>query len=238
MGLRRIEEKLLREKEMKKKGAEMALTSLEKMSQQIHSLHRDLQDLEKKYETDFKKNPALSKQLMNLREELGLPRAIGIYDVGEKPSFIQRLKGKDEYLNFLALRILKIGKNERHRTGGLLSTTEIILKLNDESQGITVAISDISQALDLLVSNGLVHDIRELGGMQVVEFIDPNLSQDHHTILNLAARYNGEINLTDLIKETEWSIERINQTLSPLIQKKIVLRSETLDGVVLSFPGM
>jgi regulator of replication initiation timing len=238
MGLRRIEEKLLREAEMKKKGAEMAIKSLEVMSQQVRTLHKDLQNLEKKYETDFKKNPALTQQLMNLREELGLPRAIGIYDIGEKPSFIQRLKGKDEYLNFLALRILEIAKNERNRSGGLLSTTEIVLKLNDESQGIAVAIADVSEALNLLQSNGLVHNIRELAGMQIVEFIDPNLSQDHNSILELAARYNGQISLTDLVKETQWSIERVNQALSSLIQKKLVLRSETLDGITLSFPGV
>lgn len=238
MGLRRIEEKLLREAEMKKKGAEMALKSLETMSQQVHTLHQDLQTLEKKYEADFKKNPALTQQLMHLRENLGLPRAIGIYEVGNKPSFIQRLKGKDEYLNFLALRILEIGKNERHRTGGLLSTAEIVHKLNDESQGIVVAIADVTAALKLLQSNGLLHKIRKLAGMQVVEFIDPNLSQDHHKVLELAARYNGQITLPNLVNETQWSIERVNQTLSTLIQKKIALKSETLDGVVLSFPGV
>lgn len=238
MGLRRIEEKLLREAEMKKKGAEMALKSLETISQQVRTLHQDLQTLEKKYEADFGKNPALAQQLMDLREELGLPRAIGIYEVGKKPSFIQRLKGKDEYLNFLALRILEIGKNERYRTGGLLSTAEIVFKLNDESKGIVTAISDVSAALKLLQSNGMVHKIRELAGMQIVEFIDPDLSQDHHEVLELAARYNGQISFHDLVNETHWSIERVNQALSSLVQKKIALRSETLDGVILTFPGV
>ncbi|MHA2073582.1 MAG: hypothetical protein ACW97X_03110, partial [Candidatus Hodarchaeales archaeon] len=85
MGLRRIEEKLTREAEMKRKGAEMALKSLETMSQKVQELHSDLQALENRYQTDIKKNPELAQQVMRLREELGLPLAIGIYDVGEKP---------------------------------------------------------------------------------------------------------------------------------------------------------
>lgn len=238
MGLRRIEEKITQEAEMKRKGSELAIKSLEIMSRKVRELHDELQKLEKQYQADLKKNPELARHLMNLREELGLPRAIGIYDVGGKPSFIQRLQGKDEYHNFLALRVLEIGKQMRRRTGGLLSVSELVLKLNDESQGITVSIADITEALELLKTNGLIHGIRQLGGMNVVEFIDPNLTEDHQFILELATRSQGQIGLTELIQESSWTIERVNQALAVLIQKKIAIKSETLDGVVISFPGI
>jgi Fe2+ or Zn2+ uptake regulation protein len=238
MGLRRIEEKITQEAELKRKGAELALKSLETMSRKVRELHDELQKLEKQYHADLKKNPELAQRVMNLREELGLPRAIGIYDVGEKPSFVQRLKGKDEYHNFLALRVLEIGKQMRRRTGGLLSVSELVLKLNDESKGITVSITDITEALELLKINGLIHRIRQLGGMKVVEFSDPNLNEDHHFILELATRSHGQIGLTELIQESSWTIERVNQALTTLIQKKIAIKTETLDGVVISFPGI
>ncbi|MFX0212232.1 MAG: hypothetical protein ACFFDT_40035, partial [Candidatus Hodarchaeota archaeon] len=179
MGLRRIEEKITQEAEMKRKGAEIALKSLETMSRKVRELHNELEKLEKQYHADLKKNPELAQRVMNLREELGLPRAIGIFDIGKKSSFIQKLKGKDEYQNYLALRVLEIGKQMRHRTGGLLSVSELVLRLNDESQGITVSIADITEALELLKINGLINNIRQLGGMKVIEFIDPNLTEDH-----------------------------------------------------------
>ncbi len=238
MGLRRIEEKLTQEAEMKRKGAELALKSLEEMTQKVQDLHKDLEKLEKRYQTDLKKNPELSRRLMALREELGLPRAIGIYEIGKQPSLMQRLKGKDEIHNFLALRILELGKQMRSQSGGLLSVSELALKLSDESQGITTSIDDITTALNLLKKNGMIHDIRQLAGMKVVVFIDPNLTTDHQAILELAARYQGQISLTELVRETSWTLERVNQGLTQLIQQKIAIKTETLDGIVISFPGI
>ena len=238
MGLRRIEHKLTKEAEMKRKGAELALKSLEEMSSKVKELHTDLQKLEKRYQADIKKNPNLAQRLMMIREELGLPRAIGIYEMGQKPSFIQRLKGKDEYHNFLALRILEIGKQIRNQTGGLLSVSELALKLSDESQGITTSIADITTALNLLEKNRMIHEIRQLAGMKVIVFVDPKLTQDHQVILELATRFQGEIGLTELVRETSWTLERINQALVQLIQQKIAIKTETMDGIVLSFPGI
>ena len=238
MGLRRIEEKLTREAEMKRKGAEMALKSLAIMSQKVQELHSELQTLEKRHQANIKKNPKLAQHLMDLREELGLPRAIGIYDVGKKPGLFKRFKGQEEYYNYLALRVLEIGKQERSRTGGLLSVSELALKLNDESKGITTSLNDITVTLELLLENKMIHGIRQLAGMKIIEFIDPSISDDHQVILELAARFNGQIGLAAIVQETSWSIERINQVLKKLIQQKIAVKTETLDGVVISFPAI
>ena len=238
MGLRRIEEKITQEAALKVKGSQLALKNLEEMSNQVQKLHKELQRLETRYKSDIKKNPDLAQKVMKLREELGLPLAIGIYDVGDKPSIKDRLQGKDEYTNYLALRILEVGKLSRSRSGGILSVSDLILKLNDENKGIVVSISDVNDALKLLVSNGLIHQVRKLVGMKIIEILDPQLSQDNQTILEIAAQTNGQITLTELVQKTSWSLERIERGLNSLISKKIVVKSNTLDGVVLSFPGI
>ena len=238
MGLRRIEEKITQEAALKVKGSKLALQSLEDMSKKIRELHKELKHLESKYTADIKKNPDLAQEVMRLREELGLPLAIGIYEVGQKPSLKSRLKGKDEYVNFLAVRILEIGKQTKQRTGGIISVSELILQLNDESKGIVVSIIDITKALELLTSNGLIHQIRQLAGMKIVEFMDPQLTNEHQKILEIAAEEHGQISLTALIQRTSWSMERVDRSLNELIKKKIAIRSNTLDGVVLSFPGI
>ena len=105
MGLRRIEEKITQEAALKVKGSQLALRSLEDMSKKIRGLHKELQKLESKYTADIKKNPDLAQEVMKLRNELGLPLAIGIYEVGKKPSLKSRLQGKDEYENFHGIKI-------------------------------------------------------------------------------------------------------------------------------------
>jgi regulator of replication initiation timing len=238
MGLRRIEEKITQEAALKVKGSQLALRSLEDMSKKIRELHKELQQLEAKYTSDIKKNPNLAQEVMKLRSELGLPLAIGIYEVGSKPSLKSRLQGKDEYENYLALRILEIGKKTKNRTGGILSVSELILQINDESKGIVVSINDVTNSLKLLSSNGLVHQIRVLAGMKIVEFMDPQLTDDHQIILEIAAEDHGQISLTTLVQKTAWTMERVERALSVLTSKKIAIRSNTLDGVVLSFPGI
>ncbi|MHA1972946.1 MAG: EAP30/Vps36 family vacuolar-sorting protein [Candidatus Hodarchaeales archaeon] len=238
MGLRRIEEKLTQEVEMKRKGAKLALESLEVMSKKVKNLHKELEKLEQKYKNDFKKNPDLSKKLMAIRKELGLPEALGIFEISKKSRLTGRLKNKEEYHNYLALRILEIGKADREKTGGMLSLSEIAIRLNDESRGITTSITDMTKALDLLERNGMIHKVREISGVKVVEFVDSKLSKDHERILELAAQYNGQIGLSELLRHTSWTIERLNRALDSLIKQRIAYKSDTIDGVVISFPAL
>ncbi|MHA1978604.1 MAG: hypothetical protein ACW98F_01275 [Candidatus Hodarchaeales archaeon] len=238
MGLRRIEEKITQEAAMKVKGSQLALLSLNEMSKKIKNLHKELQKLESQYKSDIKKNPELAQKVMKLREELGLPRALGIYDVGDKPSLKSRLQGKDEYINYLGLRIIEVGKEVRNRTGGILSISELILKLNDESKGIVVSISDVNDTLKLLNSNGLIHQIRKLAGMKIIEFTDPELTQDHQRILELAAQANGQLSMTELVQKSTWTMERVERTINVLIDKNVAIKTNTLDGVLISFPGV
>jgi hypothetical protein len=74
--------------------------------------------------------------------------------------------------------------------------------------------------------------------MKIIEFLDPQLTQDNQTILEIAAQTNGQITLTELVQKTSWTIERVEIGLNSLINKKIAVKSNTLDGVVLSFPGI
>ncbi|MHA2345792.1 MAG: hypothetical protein ACXACP_03650 [Candidatus Hodarchaeales archaeon] len=238
MGLRRIEEKITQEAALKVKGSQLALQHLEDMSKKVRNLHKELQEMEKKYKSDIKKNSNLAETLMKLRQELGLPLALGIYDVGEKPSIKDRLRGKDDYVNYLALRVLELGKQNRSRTGGILSVSELILQLNDEKKGITISIKDINDAIQLLKENNLIHKVRTLAGIRIVEFNDPNLSNDHQILLELAAKTNGQISLTEIVQKTSWTLERVERTVEALINQKIAVRSKTLDGVIISFPGI
>ncbi|MHA2175465.1 MAG: hypothetical protein ACXABI_11605 [Candidatus Hodarchaeales archaeon] len=238
MGLRRIEEKITQEAALKVKGSQLALQHLEDMSKKVRNLHKELQEMEKKYKSDIKKNSNLAETLMKLRQELGLPLALGIYDVGEKPSIKDRLRGKDDYVNYLALRVLELGKQNRSRTGGILSVSELILQLNDEKKGITISIKDINDAIQLLKENSLIHKVRTLAGIRIVEFNDPNLSNDHQILLELAAKTNGQISLTEIVQKTSWTLERVERTVEALINQKIAVRSKTLDGVIISFPGI
>ncbi len=238
MGLRNIEDKLTREAEMKRKGAQLAIKSLEEMSKKVRELHKDLEKLERKHEADFKKNPEMARQLMAIREELGLPLSIGLYEVGQKPSFKDRLTGKDEFHNYLALRVLDIGNKLRSKTGGIISISELILRLNSDNQGFTIPIADLTKALELLKKNKMIHSIRDYSGLKVIEFIDPNLSEDHQLILEIGARFRGEIGFTELVRELGWSLERVNQSVNILIKQKIAFKTETLDGIVISFPGL
>lgn len=238
MGLRNIENKLSQEAEMRKKGAETAIQMLDDLSKKLKSVHKELEKLEKEYKNDLKKNPQLSAKIMSLREELGLPKAIGIYDLKHKGSILSKFKNNKEFINYLAMRILEIGKVRTKDTGGIMSSSDIILRLNEQYEGVSFEISDIMDALKLLQSNKLINNIRSIAGLQIVEFIDQNMTKDQELLLEIAIHKNGLITINEAIRETSWTLDRLNRILEGLIQNKIAKKKETLDGIVYIFPSI
>ena len=89
MGLRRIEDKLDKEAALREQGADYAMKELEDMIDNLKDLHNQLKQIEKKY-GDKLKNPVISAKLMNIREELGLPTAIGEFKPKSKPGLVDK----------------------------------------------------------------------------------------------------------------------------------------------------
>lgn len=238
MGLRNIEEKLKREAALREKGANLAIEELESMIGSIKGLHKQIKDLEKKFGGEFKTNPKAAQRLMDIREELGLPTELGVFEPKNKPGLIDKLTGGGFYEQ-LAMHILDLGRKAIPDTGGVISFPELIQRVQNIYQGLVVSISDINKAIKILEKNKLISGIEELeSGFKLIVFVAQEFSPDLQTIFRLANRHNGELSREKIILSTGWDLDRVDRMLTHLESQNIIIKHEDLEGIRFYFPGI
>ena len=238
MGLRRIEDKLAKEAALREQGATYAIKELEDMIESIKRLHSQLKELEEKYSDQLKSNPALAAKLMNIREELGLPTALGAFTPKTAPGVVDKLVGGGFYEQ-LALQILDIGRKSLEETGGVISYPELIQRVQKLYAGYVVSISEIDKALQILLKNDLIVRIDKLeSGIKVIVFIETEFSPDVEKVIKLAIKFHGQLSQEKILATFGWDLRRIDRTLDNLLSRHIAEKVETLEGVQYYFPGL
>ena len=238
MGLRNIEEKLKKEASIRDKGADLALKEIESMVTSIKDLNEQLRTIEKKYGNELRSNPALIEKITSIREELGLPTELGIFEKKDRPGLIDKLTSGGFY-DQLAIQILDIGKRSLKETGGVMSFSELIKRIQDLYKGHVVSINDIQKALQILEKNNLLAKIEILdSGFKIIHFVTQELSPDMNEVLKLAHKYNGQLSRERIILETGWTLDRITRIMNYFEEKQIVVKEDSLEGSTYYFPGI
>jgi len=238
MGLRNIEEKLKREAALREKGADLALKELNEMITSIKSLNDQLKEIEKKFGNEIKSNPQIAQKLYSIREELGLPTELALFEKKEKPGLLDKLTGGGFYEQ-LAMYILEIGKNSLKETGGVMSFPELIKRVQELYKGYIIGITDIQKAIQILLKNDLIAKEEKIeGGFKLIHFVTQELSPDSNEILKLANRANGQLTREKILLETNWNLERVTRVMQYLEEKQIIVKEENLDGINYFFPGI
>lgn len=238
MGLRNIEEKMKRETAIRDKGASLALQELESMISSLKSLNEQLKTIEKKYGDELRSNPALLEKVSSIREELGLPTDLGIFEKKDKPSLIDKLTSGGFY-DQLSLQILDIGKKSLKDTGGVMSFAELIKRVQELYKGHVISIGDIQKSLSILEKNNLLAKIEILdSGFKIIYFVTQELSPDMNELLKLANKNNGQLSREQIILQTGWTLDRITRVINYLEEKQIVVKEEDLQGITYYFPGI
>lgn len=238
MGLRDIERKIRTKSAYQIKDAELMLVELDQLIDGFKELEQQLKKFEKKHGDEIKNNKEYYEKLSRLRDDLGLPKELGVYDWKDSPSFVDKLTGKG-YFDQLGNDLLEIGMQSTQQTGGLMAVAQLVLKLNKSRPGKIIPPKDVIRALENLVKAGIIAGIRELdSGVKIAEFVAIDLSEDQQTVFSLASRY-GYITPELLILKTKWAIERANRVLDSLTDEGIAIKDDSLaEGTKYWFPSL
>ena len=238
MGLRDIEKKIRIKSAYKAKEAELMIEDLERMLENIRDLRGQLKKFEKKWKKDVEKNELSYKKLVELRQELGLPEEMGIYEWKESASFWDRIGGGD-FFERLAVEILEKAKDTQEYTGGIMTLGEVVLLVNKDRPGKIIASKDVVNAVENLVEAKLIPKLKELkSGVIIVEFIPANLSDDQEEVLSLSTR-KGWISLEELLLKTRWTQERCERVLESMRDTGIArVDASYAEGKKYYFPGL
>jgi len=238
MGLRDIERKIRSDSAYQRKEAELLLDQLNTMIDDLESLKDQLKSFEKEHQNEIESNKEYYQKVSQIRDELGLPMEIGVYEWKEKASLKDKITGGGFY-DQLSMEVLEVGKKVSTTTGGFISVAELVLRLNKERPGKVVSASDITKALDKLVEAELIQPLRKLdSGVLIAEFIAIDLTNDQQAILDLASR-QGYITIEKVLTSTDWPNERITRVLNEMEKAGMAIKEESMqEGTKYWFPGI
>ncbi|MCK5158367.1 MAG: hypothetical protein KAR08_04380 [Candidatus Heimdallarchaeota archaeon] len=238
MGLRDIEKKIRIKSAYKAKEAELMITDLERMLENIRELHSQLKKFEKKWKKDIEKNKDSYKKLVELRQELGLPNELGIYEWKESATFWDKVGGGD-FFERLGVEILEKAKEIQEYTGGLMTLGEVVLLVNKGRPGKIIPSKDVVEAIEKLSNAKLIPKPKELkSGVVLVEFIPANLSDDQEEVLALSTR-KGWISMEELLLKTRWTQKRCERVLESMRDAGIArVDASYAEGKKYYFPGL
>ncbi len=238
MGLREIEKKIRIKSAYKTKEAKLMINDLERMLENIRELHSQLKKFEKKWKKDIEKNKDSYKKLVELRQELGLPNELGIYEWKESATFWDKVGGGD-FFERLGVEILEKAKEIQEYTGGLMTLGEVVLLVNKGRPGKIIPSKDVVEAIEKLSNAKLIPKPKELkSGVVLVEFIPANLSDDQEEILALSTR-KGWISMEELLLKTRWTQERCERALESMRDAGIArVDASYAEGKKYYFPGL
>ncbi|TET27266.1 MAG: hypothetical protein E3J70_12365 [Candidatus Heimdallarchaeota archaeon] len=238
MGLRDIEKKIRIKSAYKAKEAELMIDDLERMLENIRELHSQLKKFEKKWKKDIEKNKDSYKKLVELRQELGLPNELGIYEWKESATFWDKVGGGD-FFERLGVEILEKAKEIQEYTGGLMTLGEVVLLVNKDRPGKIIPSKDVVEAIEKLSNAKLIPKPKELkSGVILVEFIPANLSDDQEEVLALSTR-KGWISMEELLLKTRWTQERCERVLESMRNAGIArVDASYAEGKKYYFPGL
>lgn len=238
MGLRDIEKKIRIKSAYKAKEAELMIDDLERMLENIRELHSQLKKFEKKWKKDIEKNKDSYKKLVELRQELGLPNELGIYEWKESATFWDKVGGGD-FFERLGVEILEKAKEIQEYTGGLMTLGEVVLLVNKGRPGKIIPSKDVVEAIEKLSNAKLIPKPKELkSGVVLVEFIPANLSDDQEEVLALSTR-KGWISMEELLLKTRWTQKRCERALESMRDAGIArVDASYAEGKKYYFPGL
>lgn len=238
MGLRDIEKKIKIKSAFKVKEAELIIKELEQMIENVKTIKKQLKKFESKYKKQIAENKDYYDKLASLREELGLPTEIGVFDWKEAPTLKDKLTGRGFY-DVLANEILELGKELTEENGGIMSVSELWTELNKKRPGKLVSIDDLYRALSKLIDAKLIPPFKVLeSGVKIVEFTPIEFSPDHDVILSFASR-TGYVTKEDLLLRTGWAEERIQRCLDFFEEQGIARVDRSYaEGTKYWFPGL
>nr|MDO8135719.1 EAP30/Vps36 family vacuolar-sorting protein [Candidatus Njordarchaeum guaymaensis] len=213
-GLHEIERKIMLKQAFEKEKVELMIQELEGMFNNIQDLRGRVEEFETKY-AELMNSPQYREKLKLLKEELGLA---GVLPPRERatPTIVEKLTGSGKFYNSLGVEILEVAGKKARENGGILTLAEVALTVNKERVDQFVQLGDLIKALKILQDYELIPGIKTLpSGVQVVEFLPVEISEDSNTILNIASS-SGWVAIEEVMLKTKWPRERAERALRSL----------------------
>ncbi len=200
MGLSEIKRRILVKNAKEKKKMEIMFKELEKLTNKIKKVRKEVENFQKRWGKYLTKNPEISDLL--LKELLGLS------------GFEQDPTIK------LELDILELAKRKNIT---LISEADLITEIREKNRGLPITLKEIEKALNNLKKKNLIVGIIQLKGIKYVQLKD--FEEDIKLILE-KFKDKEILTISDIVKELKWDIPRIKKALEQMVSMGLAVRED------------
>ncbi|MHA1860115.1 MAG: carboxypeptidase regulatory-like domain-containing protein [Candidatus Asgardarchaeia archaeon] len=126
--------------------------------------------------------------------------------------------------------------NKFKEKGGIAPFSDVLLEM--QKVGITLSSKELERILMKFIKRGLIYGMREVEGVKIVFFVSIGWSGDTRKVIELAAKYGGELTREDIILETGWPEDKVELILSEMEKNGIASSGFVRGKKVWWFPAL
>lgn len=239
MGLRKIDDEISLREAMKKKGAELRLKEMQAKASVENLTKERLKEMAKEHGVLIALNPELKEQVRYLQEKFNIPSSKIITEQINEEDVLSKMFSRidHEKLGMLAYQRVLIRKEEIGV--GLVPLSEIYDLVNTGELKGEVDIKDVKKAMEKLLDNNVIEDVKELdSGVIMVQFFPIEYTEDQVKVIDLA-KEKGFLSLEEVCSNLGWTQDRALRALKSLEKSGLAkFRESILKGKQWFFPSI
>jgi ESCRT-II complex subunit VPS22 len=237
-GLGAIQKHKLEQEKYKDKGNEIQENQFEQMTKQLEVFKVNLEEFATKHKNEIRKNPEFRRQFQEMCA------SIGVDPLSSGKGFWSVLGIGDFYYE-LAVQIVEVCLATNHKTGGLISLTELRTRLvnargkGKQHQDITQ--DDLIRAAQKLKIFGSGFTVVPVGkGQYMVQSIPGELSMDHTAVLQQVTQSSQAfVSVGYLKRELGWEEERARKAVDHMVDQGLAwVDLQNLQEKLYYFPSL
>jgi ESCRT-II complex subunit VPS22 len=147
----------------------------------------------------------------------------GADPLSSNKGFWSDLLGVGDFYFELAVKIIQITVSTRSSNGGLISSTEMVSKLQQNStSGTTITLEDVHKAIEKISVLGNGFRLVRISNASMILSVPLEITTDHQTIIAAASENGSFVNVEDSISLLGWTSERFLHVINLLLQEGMI----------------
>jgi len=203
------------------------------LQEQLKVFKDNLADFAQKYKKDIKKDPEFRMHFQVMCQKTGVD------PLASNKGFWAELLGVGDFYYELAVQIIEVCLTTRAQNGGLIEISDLRQYLSKKRGPNAQQISedDIQRAITKVKILGSGFDLLTVGAKKMIQSVPCELNIDHTAILVLAQEH-GFITVSQIVKELNWNLGRIDTVLNLLLQEGMAWIDKQSSEIQYWFPSL
>lgn len=239
MGLRKIDDEISLKEAMKKKGAELRLKEMQAKASVENLTKERLKEMAKDHGVLLALNPELKEQVRYLQEKFNIPSSKIITEQINEEDVLSKMFSRIDHEKLGMLAYQRVLMRKEEIGVGLVPLSEIYDFVNTGELKGEVDIKDVKKAMEKLLDNNVIEDIKELdSGAIMVQFFPIEYTEDQVKVIDLA-KEKGFLSLEEVCSNLSWTQDRALRALKSLEKSGLAkFRESILKGKQWFFPSI